>query len=420
VSNSERSSPEAQGDESVHDRRSNPAAGALKDRALDVVAEGITIADARMPDRPLIYANRGFERLTGYSAESVLGRNCRFLQGEGTDPRTVAEIRHAIREERECVVEILNYRQDGTQFWNRLSITPIKDAAGTVTHFIGVQSDVTARKQAEEELAQSNTQLEEANLRISQDLEMAARIQASFLPEETVCVAGADVAWELRSCDELAGDTLNVLPLDDRHVEFYVIDVSGHGVPAALLSVTLNHLLSPASSGMVMGRFAVEQDGEGLMAPVDIVSTLNKQFPFDKERHQYFSLVYGVYDTKSRIFHFVSAGHPPLIHVARSGEICHDWVEGVPIGILPDFAYKQNALQLEPGERVYLYSDGLTDAFDSKQEPYGLERLKSVLYDTRHQTLKASVASVIADVEAWSRQVPFEDDVSILAFEVQE
>ena len=125
---------------------------ALKDRALDVAAEGVTIADARLPDRPLIYANEGFERMTGYPVAEVMGRNCRFLQGPDTDANAVAEIRSALTECRACVVEILNYRQDRTTFWNRLSITPVRDGSGEVTHFIGIQSDVTARRLAEDAL----------------------------------------------------------------------------------------------------------------------------------------------------------------------------------------------------------------------------------------------------------------------------
>ena len=119
----------------------------LKDRALAVAAEGITIADARLPDMPLIYANAGFERLTGYPVDEVLGSNCRFLQGPESDPQTVETIRRSIREERECVVEILNYRKDGSTFWNRLSITPVRDRSGQLTYFIGVQSDVTQRRE---------------------------------------------------------------------------------------------------------------------------------------------------------------------------------------------------------------------------------------------------------------------------------
>ena len=125
---------------------------ALKDRALDVAAEGVTIADARQSDRPLIYVNEGFERMTGYTAADVLGRNCRFLQGPETDAAAVAEIRAALAERRECLVEILNYRKDGTTFWNRLSITPVRDGSGEVTHFIGIQSDVTVRRLAEDGL----------------------------------------------------------------------------------------------------------------------------------------------------------------------------------------------------------------------------------------------------------------------------
>ena len=107
----------------------------LKDRALASSAEGITIADAGLPDNPLIYANAGFEKLTGYSVAEVIGRNCRFLQGPGTNPEAVEELRTAIRNKRAVTVILLNYRKDGTPFWNRLAITPVRDAAGAVTHF---------------------------------------------------------------------------------------------------------------------------------------------------------------------------------------------------------------------------------------------------------------------------------------------
>lgn len=138
----------------------------LKDRALDETAEGITIADALLPDMPLIYANRGFERLTGYAVEEVLGRNCRFLQGPGTDPAALNKLRSAIRERRECTVLLLNYRKDGSAFWNRLAITPVHDPSGRVTHFIGVQSDVTEQKLAEEALQAAKRDLEAANQRM--------------------------------------------------------------------------------------------------------------------------------------------------------------------------------------------------------------------------------------------------------------
>ena len=150
----------------------------LKDRALAASAEGITIADARLPDNPLIYANAGFERLTGYSVSDVLGRNCRFLQGGGTDPETVDALRTAIREKRPITVQLLNYKKDGTPFWNRLSITPVQDHSGVVTHFIGVQSDVTEEKQAKDALQNANERLEAANRAMQQGPTGSCRVAA--------------------------------------------------------------------------------------------------------------------------------------------------------------------------------------------------------------------------------------------------
>lgn len=125
----------------------------LMSRAVESAAQGITVADAQQDDEPLVYANEAFERLTGYDRQSVLGRNCRFLQGEGTDPETVGRVRAAIDAERPVSVELLNYRADGTPFWNQLDIVPIRDDDGTVTHYLGLQTDVTERKTREERLS---------------------------------------------------------------------------------------------------------------------------------------------------------------------------------------------------------------------------------------------------------------------------
>ena len=116
----------------------------LKEKAINVVKEGITIADAAHPDMPLIFINDGFCRMTGYSKVDVLGKNCRFLQGTDTEESTVQELRTAMKEGRGCVVELMNYRKSGDAFVNYLSLTPIHDrSTGTLTHYVGIQSDIT-------------------------------------------------------------------------------------------------------------------------------------------------------------------------------------------------------------------------------------------------------------------------------------
>ncbi len=281
---------------------------ALKDRALDVAAEGFTIADARRPDRPLIYANQGFERMTGFPVAEVVGRNCRFLQGPDTDPAAAAEIRAALAEGRECVVEILNYRKDGSTFWNRLSITPVRDAAGDVSHFIGVQSDVTARRVAEEGLRRTKEALE-------QDLRLAARVQQALLPPPEVEAGTLRIAHAFHPCVDLAGDGVGIVPLPGGSMGLYLLDVSGHGVPAALLSFTLNHLLSTAE-----GALLTQQAGEAQRAvlPSRVAERLNRQFPMDRSR-QYFTFVYGMIDAASGMFHYVIAGHPAPVPAASGG-----------------------------------------------------------------------------------------------------
>ena len=127
----------------------------VRDRALRAISQGIVISDPSQPDHPIIYANATFEQITGYSEAEALGRNCRFLQGPDTDPAAVEVIREAIREHRECAVEVLNYRKDGTPFWNALAVAPVTDSVGRVTHFVGVQTDITERRRDEERVRRS-------------------------------------------------------------------------------------------------------------------------------------------------------------------------------------------------------------------------------------------------------------------------
>jgi PAS domain S-box-containing protein len=123
-------------------------------RAADGAQVGISIADVDTPDLPIIYVNDGFCDITGYPSEEVIGRNCRFLQGDKTDEATVRKIRAALEAERPVSVEIRNYRKSGELFWNALDIMPVRDEEGAVTHFLGFQQDITERKQRERLLEQ--------------------------------------------------------------------------------------------------------------------------------------------------------------------------------------------------------------------------------------------------------------------------
>ncbi len=127
----------------------------LRDRAIDSVSQGIVVTDPGKPGHPVIYASLGFTRLTGYAQKDIVGRNCRLLQGVGTDPAAVLALGRAIAQGRSCSCDLLNYRKDGTEFWNTVSVSPVLDAEGHVTNFVGTMTDVTERRALEAQLVQA-------------------------------------------------------------------------------------------------------------------------------------------------------------------------------------------------------------------------------------------------------------------------
>ncbi len=124
----------------------------IAQRALTAAANGIVITDCLKPDNPIVYVNPAFERITGYDAAEAIGRNGRFLHGDDRDQPGITVLKQAVHDGQEARLVLRNYRKDGTPFWNELYISPIRNEAGTVTHYVGVQSDITEQKQAEENL----------------------------------------------------------------------------------------------------------------------------------------------------------------------------------------------------------------------------------------------------------------------------
>jgi PAS domain S-box-containing protein len=122
----------------------------LQSRAISATGLSFSISDPSQPDNPLVWVNPAFAVETGYAAAEVIGRNCRFLQGPDTDPAAIARIRAALAEHRPMTEVLINYRKDGSPFWNEVTISPVYDTAGKLTNFVGVQADVTVRVLSEE------------------------------------------------------------------------------------------------------------------------------------------------------------------------------------------------------------------------------------------------------------------------------
>ena len=268
------------------------------------------------------------------------------------------------------------------------------------------------------ELQRTNVRLETANDRMSRDLESAARIQRTFLPRGTPTIPGSAFAWCYRPCDELAGDGLNIIPLGDRTVGLFVLDVSGHGVSSALLSVTLSRLLAPPSEpSSILIRDRELHERLDLTPPAEVADRLNQQFPFDLATAQFATLMYGILDVPTGEFRYVSAAHPGPIHVPVGQPPALVVSPGFPIG-LADEPYTESVLQLAPGDRLYLYSDGLPEAAKPGGERFGDARLLRAIDRVRTKPLQQGITELLEEIEQWQGGESPQDDISMLAVEL--
>lgn len=131
---------------------------------LDACVNGVTLSDPDLPDNPIVYANRAFELISGYSQAEIVGRNCRFLQGSDHDQADLETIRTAMRNKEPCVVSLRNYRKNGERFVNRLSIRPLLDRQGNVLYYLGIQHDVTDLIESRDEVDRARREIGQLSL----------------------------------------------------------------------------------------------------------------------------------------------------------------------------------------------------------------------------------------------------------------
>ena len=250
------------------------------------------------------------------------------------------------------------------------------------------------------------------------DLEAAAKVQESLLPTASPDLPGLSFAWAFKPCEELAGDILDVFQLDEERVGFYLLDVSGHGVVAALLSVTLNRVLSPEPSLTSVLKQHIGDSKYRLLTPSEVATQLNGQFAFEPARPQYFTLLFGILNLRTNEFRYVSAGSPGPIRQSGGGDPMILETPGFPVGLFTEANWEEQVLDLNPGDRLYLYSDGVTEAVNEDDEEFGIERLIRAIGQSKTKPLKEGLSYLLSSVEEWRGGARLEDDISILAVEM--
>ncbi len=379
----------------------------LLEQAANSSSEGITISDINRPDQPLIFVNQGFERLTGYDRSEVIGRNCRFLQGPKTARSPVTRLREAIANGEECTVELLNYRKNGQPFWNRLSVTPISDHNGKITHYVGIQSDITLLKRTKERLEQANQTLRHFQDRILTELDQAKIAQQFLLPDSWPETNEIEFAAKMEPTDEIGGDFFDVIALDDHRYGFLVADVTGHGIPAALLtfmaSVTFKNV---ASSDLGAG---------------ETITEVNRRLFGKMPNDAFVTMFYAIYNVVSKEFNFAQAGHPDCYLFRPSvDKIMTLSTEGTIVGPFSneDVSFGDASIHLEEGDRIILYTDAITDVLWQVADSGQITDLGAFIRN--HSNL--SMQSLFEAIYSWgieiARSSKYSDDFTMLGFEV--
>ncbi|GAB7018559.1 bacterio-opsin activator domain-containing protein [Halostagnicola bangensis] len=201
----------------TEDANSSTNDRAVKARAVNEAPVGVAISDPSLEDNPLVYVNDTYQDLSGYEFEDIVGRNCRVLQGPDSDPHAVEEMRAAIDDERPVTVELKNYRKDGTEFWNEVTIAPVYDGRGELTNYVGFQNDITARKEAELEAERRTEELEYTLERVE-----------GLIQDVTDVVAGSSTRSELEAavCDRIVAESAyDGAWIGERNPETRTVDV---------------------------------------------------------------------------------------------------------------------------------------------------------------------------------------------------
>ena len=299
------------------------------------------------------------------------------------------------------------------------------------------------------ELELVNEALEASQKRIQCDLQAAASIQQDLLPKASLDCFPVELAWDFMPADELSGDIFNFYQLDNDYMGFYLADVSGHGVPAAMLSVHISKMLSAEPRPDSLVRLS-EQEIEGNTAtggnflfgalnrreqvlnresssrsyrePKDVAARLNSQFQSSDESMLYFTMIYGVLNTRTGQGTLCQAGHPYPMICRSDGSIQRLGEGGLPIGLMPDASFEQVEFQLHPGDRLLVYSDGITECFNPAKAHFGEQRLAECLTECLPLSLQKTVEQVKFKLANWrcsgEAEFTLNDDASMLAIEL--
>ena len=269
-------------------------------------------------------------------------------------------------------------------------------------------------------LIEANRALTSKQKELDADLAAAADIQTSLIPRSRPETDRVDVAWRFQPCSAIGGDIFNATLLDDHHLAISIVDVSGHGVPAAMVTVSVAQALTP-QAGIVFeprqrNQPLIDAGAPAIRAPAEVLTRLDEEFPMERF-DKYFTMVYAVLDTRTGRLRFCNAAHPRPVVRRQDGSVELLEVGGTIVGLGGVMPFEEYELDLEPGDRLFLFTDGISEHMDADGQEFGEDRLRDLLRDTGHLGLQEACDRVESEVLRFGGDVKPNDDITVLGLE---
>jgi len=277
------------------------------------------------------------------------------------------------------------------------------------------KGEVLARVRSQLRIRSLTREVMDKQKHLDHDLKVAAGIQRSLLPGKVPAKSNLEFAWKFQPCESIGGDIFNLFPLDDAHYAVYMLDVSGHGVPSALITVSVSQLLQPYTNTLVK-RDTDQGSQNEIVTPMEVMRELDREYPIERF-DKYFTFIYMLIDIKGGALRYSNAGHPPPLLLRADGTLEKLEKGGPMIGLGGVLPFEEGELAIGAGDRIILYTDGVLEYEKALGEFYGEERFQRAVTGEAGLSIDALLDHIMEDMMAFGQQAKPADDITLLGIE---